>query len=393
MGTSPANGFGDTITDWVMRPLIRYGRIGVRVAVASGLLASAASLAAHARPAPASRSGRGALQQASGTDSPLPVFEFHSGFWVNLHHFLYLQARLRERNPSPVHAGRGAARPPDDPISLVNLPDADLQAWQAAVAFYDKDLARRDLLLNGDMETINNRLAEMEACTELAGKSSLRCTSGLQPDLVMALDSAAPVYRAHWWAEHDRANRQWIAQIAPMVRQMGVELSQQLADVYQKQWPAARLRVDVVWYGGPYGAYTSLNPIHVTIASHDPRNEGIYGFEVLFHESSHALSGAVTEAIAREFRQRDKPIPRDLWHALVFYTTGELLRRDLALGTVAPASPAGTDPSGYQPYAERFGLYSGGWEQFRALLDTYWKPYLESRISFDSAIARIAVAQ
>jgi hypothetical protein len=361
--------------------------------VALGLLASAISLAAPARPAADSFTGRAAPQQTSSADSPLPVFEFHSGFWVNLHHFLYLQARLKDRNASTVDSGRGASRPMDDPISLINFPAAEIQAWQAAVALYDKDLARRDLLINGDMETINARLAEMEACTELAGKSSSRCTSGLQPNLVEVLDGAAPVYRAHWWAEHDRANRQWIAQIAPMVRQMGVELSQQLAEVYQKQWPAARLRVDVVWYGGPYGAYTSLNPTHVTIASHDARNEGIYGFEVLYHESSHALSGAVTEAIAREFRQRDKPIPRDLWHALVFYTTGELLRRDLALGTVAPASPAGTDPSGYQPYAERFGLYSGGWEQFRALLDTYWKPYLESRISFDSAIARIASAK
>jgi hypothetical protein len=393
MSTTLANGFGDTIADWVMGPLIRFGRNGAGVAVASGLLAAAISLAAPARPAPGSFTGRVAPQQISGADSPLPVFEFHSGFWVNLHHFLYLQARLRERNSSTVDTGRGAARPTDAPISLIDFPATEIQAWQAAVAFYGKDMARRDLLINGDMETINARLAELEACMELAGKSSSRCTSGLQPDLVEALDSAAPVYRAHWWAEHDRGNRQWIAQIAPMVRQMGVELSQQLAEVYQRQWPAARLRVDVVWYGGPYGAYTSLNPPHVTIASHDPRNEGIYGFEVLFHESSHALSGAVTEAIAREFRQRDKPIPRDLWHVLVFYTTGELLRRDLALGTVAPASPAGTDPSGYQAYAERFGLYSGGWEQFRALLDTFWKPYLENRISFDSAIARIAAAQ
>ena len=56
--------------------------------------------------------------------------------------------------------------------------------------------------------------------------------------------------------------------------------------------------MDVVWYGGPYGAYTSLNPIHVTISSHDARNQDIYGFEVLFHESSHALAGGVTQAIA-----------------------------------------------------------------------------------------------
>jgi hypothetical protein len=242
------------------------------------------------------------------------------------------------------------------------------------------------------METINNRLSEMETCADLQGKTSPPCRSGLQTNLVEALDSAAPVYRAHWWAEQDRANREWIARVAPMVQQMGVELSAQLADVYQRPWPAGRLRVDIVWYGGPYGAYTSLGPTHATLSSHDVRNQGIYGFEVLFHEGSHALAGAVNEAIAREFRTRDKPIPRDLWHALLFYTTGELVRRDLAFGTMTLATLQGTDPSTYQPYAARFGLYSGSWDRFRGMLDLYWRPYLDGRVSFDTAVARLAAA-
>jgi hypothetical protein len=331
-------------------------------------------------------------QQPSGAEAPLPVFELHSGFWVNLHHFLYLQARLLNGNSSSTDSGRGAAPPDEPPVSLLDFPAEEIKAWQAAVAFYAKDLARRDLLLNGEMETINNRLSEMETCAELQGKSSAACKSGLQADLVEALDRAAPVYRAHWWAEHDRANREWIARVAPMVQQMGVELSAQLADVYQRPWPAGRLRVDVVWYGGPYGAYTSLGPTHLTISSHDMRNQGIYGFEVLFHEASHALAAAVNEAIAREFRQRDKPIPRDLWHALLFYTTGELVRRDLAYGTMTLAALQGTDASNYQPYAARFGLYSGAWNGFRGMLDLYWRPYLEGRVSFDTAVARLAAA-
>ncbi len=311
---------------------------------------------------------------------------------MNLHHFLYLQARLMNGNSSSMDSGRGAAAPREAPISLIDFPAEEIRAWQAAVAFYAKDLARRDLLLNGEMEIINNRLSVMEACPDLEGKNFPACRSGLQLDLVEALDRAAPVYRAHWWADQDRANREWIAQVAPMVRQMGLELSGQLADVYQRPWPAGRLRVDVVWYGGPYGAYTSLSPIHVTLSSHDARNQGIYGFEVLFHESSHALAGAVTEAIAREFRQRDKPIPRDLWHALLFYTTGELVRRDLAYGTMTLAALQGTDPSSYQPYAARFGLYSGAWDRFRGMLDLYWRPYLDGKVSFDTAVARLASA-
>ena len=54
------------------------------------------------------------------------------------------------------------------------------------------------------------------------------------------------------------------------------------------------------------------------------------------------------------------------------------------------ASLQGADPSSYQPYADRFGLYSGGWERFRGMLDLYWRPYLESKVSFDTAMARLA---
>ena len=356
------------------------------------LFAPGISVASSLRAASAVRTALPATQQSSATESPLPVFELHSGFWVNLHHFLYLQARLMNGNSSSMDSGRGAAPPDEAPVSLIDFPADEIKAWRAAVALYAKDLARRDLLLNGDMETINNRLSEMETCAELQGKSSAACKSGLQADLVEALGRAAPVYRAHWWAEQDRANRAWIAQVAPMVRQMGVQLSGQLAEVYQRPWPTERLRVDVVWYGGPYGAYTTLNPTHVTLSSHDARNQGIYGFEVLFHEASHALASTVNEAIASEFRQRDKPIPRDLWHALLFYTTGELVRRDLASGTMSLAVLQGTDPSNYQPYAARFGLYSGGWDRFRGMLDLYWRPYLDGRVSFDTAVARLAAA-
>ena len=240
------------------------------------------------------------------------------------------------------------------------------------------------------MEIINNQLSVMEACPELEGKTTPLCKSGLRQDLVEALERAAPVYRAHWWAQQDRANRDWIAQVSPMIQKMGVELSSQLSDVYQRPWPSQRLRVDVVWYGGPFGAYTSLDPIHLTISSHDPRNRSVYGFEVLFHEASHALAGAVTAAISREFRERDKPIPRDFWHVLLFYTTGEIVRRDVEYGTMTLSDEKGIAPSAYLPYAARFGLYSGSWEHFRGVLDLYWLPYLDGRVSFDTAMARLA---
>lgn len=329
--------------------------------------------------------------QSPGVDTPLPVFEMHSGFWVNLHHFLYLQARLTTgKSTLPTESVRGAAQPDESTVSLIGFPLAEIHAWQDAVAFYSKDLAGRDLLLNGDMEIINNQLSLLESCPDLQGRTTPLCKSGLRQDLVEALEEAAPVYRAHWWPQQDRANRDWITRAAPLVEKMGVELSGQLADVYQTPWPKQRLHVDVVWYAGPFGAYTTLDPIHVTISSHDPRNRGVYGFEVLFHEASHALAGGVNAAIAKQFRERDKPIPRDFWHALLFYTTGEIVRRDVEYGTMTLDDDAAGAASSYLPYAARFGLYSGSWERFRGLLDLYWRPYLDGKVSFETAMARIA---
>jgi len=384
------DGFGDTMAGSAMAPFRRRNVLRIVVTLPLSLLAAVGGAASSAERAPVYGAKQATTTQTSGTESPLPVFEMHSGFWVNLHHFLYLQARLLKGNSSSTETGRGAAQPDELPVSLIDFPEADIRAWQDAVAFYSKDLAGRDLLLNGDMEIINNQLSAMETCPDLEGKTARLCKSGLRQDLVEALERAAPVYRAHWWAQQDQANREWITQVAPMIQKMGVELSGQLAEVYQRPWPSERLRVDVVWYGGPFGAYTSLDPIHVTISSHDPRNHGVYGFEVLFHESSHALAGAVTAAIAREFRARDKPIPRDFWHALLFYTTGEIVRRDVEYGSMTLVYEQNSGSSSYLPYAARFGLYSGSWDHFRGLLDLYWLPYLDGRVSFDTAMARLA---
>ena len=360
------------------------------VAIAAVMFSAAVGWASSHSTAPVYFAEQATPQTTSPAEAPLPVFEMHSGFWSNLHHFLYLQSRLLKAGSPAMQPARGEAQPDELPVSLIDFPEADIHAWQEAVAFYSKDLGKRDLLLNGDMEIINNQLSLMEACPDLEGKTTPLCKSGLRPDLVEALERAAPVFRAHWWDQQDHANREWISQVAPLIQKMGVELSGQLADVYQRPWPSQRIRVDVVWYGGPFGAYTSLDPMHITISSHDPRNRGVYGFEVLFHEASHEVAGAVTQAIAKDFRARDKPIPRDFWHALLFYTTGEIVRRDVEYGSMTFTNEQRNGASEYLPYAARFGLYSGSWEHFRALLDLYWLPYLDGRVSFETAMTRMS---
>ena len=314
--------------------------------------------------------------QVDAQYGPLPVFELHSGFWINLHHTLYGQARQsRDGRGSPSGIGATTHRTPSEQV-----------AWDAAVAYYAANYQDKDLLFNTELILLKNQLGDFEQCDELSGAKKKTCDAGLPPKLTRILDAAAPVYRAHEWPEHDRANRQWIAGVSPLVRTKGVELSQRLAEIYQARWPKERIRVDVSAFANYAGAYTTLDPLRVLISSTDPRNQGNSALEVLFHEASNGIAEPVQLAINRECRQRDKAIPRDLWHALVFYTTGEVIK------PIVNAENASADGGQYLPYAFRERLYQRGWDEYLQLLERFWQPYLDGKATFDDAIAHIVSA-
>src|SRR6267378_6959237 len=352
-----------------------------------------------------------AAPQVDVTYGPLPVFELHSGFWINLHHRLYEEARQR-RNVEPVGTPKsGKTGKPTlqiAPDSKIALSSSEQHAWENAISYYAANYANKDLLFNTELLLLKNQLGDFETCDELSGAKKKPCDAGLPANLTQILEGAAPVYRAHRWPADDRANRAWIKRVAPLVREQGVGLSHRLADIYQTRWPTEKIRVDVVRFANSAGAYTTLDPLRVTISSIDPRNQDAAALEILFHEASHGIAQPVEQAIIRECRQREKPIPRDLWHALIFYTTGEVIKPIMDAQADLPKDDAPAGSSGgsgmpdtgsrgsqggeYTPYAKRERLYDRGWESYLKLLTQYWQPYLEGRATFDDAIAHMVSA-
>jgi len=352
--------------------------------------------------------------QADALYGPLPVFELHSGFWLNLHHTLYQEARQQRGAPpasSTWKAGK-SAKPTlqTAPAVRTSLTATEQRAWDDAVSYYAANYADKDLLFSTELILLKNQLGDFETCDELSGAKKKTCDAGLPPKLTHILEAAATVYRAQYWPSDDRANRAWVKRVAPLVTEQGVGLSHRLADIYQTRWPIEKIRVDVVPFANSAGAYTTLDPLRVTISSIDPRNQDAAALEILFHEASHGIAQPVEQAIIRECRQREKPIPRDLWHALIFYTTGEVIKpimdaepdakrdtsQDGANITSARggnANPRANPPNQqYTPYAKREGLYQRGWESYLQLLTLYWQPYLDGRVTFDNAIAHIVSA-
>jgi len=269
------------------------------------------------------------------------TFDFHSNFWVNLHHFLYEQAIAKSPAPSAT---------------------AD---WQHAVDVYRTDITKHELL-SRDIAGINASLSAVENTESLKD-------SGLDAELRDLLEKAAPVYKARWWPEHNRQNLAWIAAATPLVAKYETVMKKELGAAFQTPWPSEPIHTDVAEYASWAGAYTLVEPTHVTISSTGAVDQE--AVEILFHEASHGMIKKVSDALSAELESQQKLFQRRaFWHAVLFYTAGEVARRHL---------------DHYTPYAIRHGLYDRGWPGALPVLEKDWNPYLDGKIDLATAVHRL----
>jgi hypothetical protein len=309
----------------------------------------------------------GSLSCPAQAASPSPTyFDFRNNFWMNLHHTLFREMvvgkmdELTKKNIGIV------------PLSGADLSEQEKQVWSAAVHFYAVTFAKSRLLFD-EMVPINNLLGQQKDPQKLS-------PSGLSEDLVKYLESAAPIYRNHWWPDHQKANEQFIAGMRPKVGDFAPVVIPQLEHFFGMNWQSPPLQVDVAYYVAEVGsAYTTENPGHTTIASSREDNHGLAGLETMFHEGAHTLTGRLESALDSQCQRQNKSC-EDLWHAVQFYTVGVVVKEALA----AHGTP------GYVPYAYKFGLYErGDWPEFRPALERDWQPYLDGKSSFDQAVANL----
>jgi hypothetical protein len=337
---------------------------GVAVLVAGIALASAPLCAA----ADGARNSRAASGQDSGpAASADQLFEFHSGFWINLHHFLYEQAAIATAGPRGTpHEAELAT----DASQSAGLSEDEEKAWSDALAYYRKNMLRHNLLSDDDMVALKNRLEDFEGANTLA-------RSDLDPALVAVLDEASPIYRVHWWPLHDATNKTWINAVMPLVDKNGATLAHEIAMAFETPWPDGPLRVDVVAYANFAGSYTTLHPSRVTVSSVDGGNQDIAALEVLFHAASSTLIEPIADIATRDFAAQQRKPPPGLARAILYFTSGFCVRQ------MYPD---------YTPYADRFQLWvtDEDWKGFRGVLVKDWQPRLEGKITLEAALTQLA---
>ena len=280
---------------------------------------------------------------------PASLFVFQNNFWVNLHQFLHAEATRRA-------AGR-----------LVQMDAALLDAYAP--------IAKRDTLRDLGLITLNDALSQVTGET---------LPATIDPAIAAVLARAAPIYREKFWPQHRSANAAWIAAARPAADRLAPALTAKLADAYHATWPSKPILIDVAVDAGPFGAYTTIDDPpgfagHATISSTDQGNAGDMAIETVFHEASHTVGGGIMRMINDEARRQKVRASGSLWHAMIFYTTGELVRQ--ALGKAGD--------SHYMPYAYRFDVYSKGMEKDRAALEQDWQPWLDGKVPFEEALRNL----
>lgn len=309
--------------------------------------------------------------QSSGSNAgPPALFDFHSGFWINLHHFLYLEALSRGPQKGP----RPAILTDEDTATLASLSPKERSAWNEAVDYYASSMITRDLLFDENMGAIKNRLED-------TGDSADILQVDIPTDLKATLGKAAPIYRKHFWKQHDQENRHWIAALQPLVEKYGEKLKNSLVSIYEEPWPDQPVRVDVTIYAGQFGAYTTIGPTRPTICSRDRASLGQTALEVIFHETSHGMIQKVAEAISTAEADVNARNPKEpfhagkLWHAVLFYTAGEVVAQQVP---------------DYVPYAEKNGLWTRAWPgPMRSLIEQDWKPHFNGSVTLSAAIDKL----
>lgn len=299
------------------------------------------------------------LAVVDARQAPPRLFDFRVSFWNSLHHELHALARPR---PAPA-----LAAPAD-------VPEAERAGWARALEYY-RPLGRRSLLFDEGLATMGAALSRLPDGADLDA-------AGIDAAARGALAAAAPAYRRLGWPEHQRAARAFVDAVSPLLARHGPAVATALAAAYGAAWTGA-VPVDVVRDAGPPGnAHTTARPdAHVTIAAGDPRHQGLASLEILFHEASHGWDARLTEVLTAAARAEGRVVRQDLWHAVLFFTAGELTRRTLAAAGTA-----------YVPYAVVQGMTTGIYAPVWPAVVEAWTPWLDRNTTMPAAAAALVRA-
>ena len=293
-------------------------------------------------------------------------FEFHINYWFNMHHFLWTEAFLN------VHA--------DSSLVEGQLSSEERAALNAAVNFYKENLVGQDLRSGDYMGAFREWIIDQRInIREIPDNFSVHMKHLLTFD---------GVYRTQFWSMHRNACEVVLSENLELIKTTEQAYVSEIEKLTRQRWQGDPIRVDITYFGKiskrnmRNRPYTNIFPTHVvmnTLGDNDIKGGWL---ELLYHEAAHHLilgssyfvSGTINDVA--EINKLD--IPRQLWHAYLFYLTGKLTQQIL--------TEKGVDYP--YTYMERNGIFSNQ----LPVLEEHLGAYMQRKITLADATLKILQA-
>jgi hypothetical protein len=299
-----------------------------------------------------------------------PHFALYSDYHFNLHDALVAAGTARRAGQPEAFA----AEP--DATCFGGLPAAQRAAWNRAVDYYAEIIATGGsfdqvrMLPRLELLFRNDDWARGDDGTFIAITRSFRA-------------AAAPAYERCRWQAQDARNRRWIEALQPVLAKHEEAISRRLVELYGADWKALPIPVDVVETVPPVGGdsiNTTPPPGHIWVSSSRADYQApADALELVFHEASHLLAGSpLFVELESAGRAAERALPPLLWHAVLFYTTGEAVRRTLA----SAGEPEHT------PLIYALNIFG----EVRDPIAAAWSPYLDGERSLPEAATALVQA-
>ena len=286
-------------------------------------------------------------------------FRFFSSFWLNYHHFLYLNAQARVKSP--------------DNVLSDNLSDAERAALGEVLQYYMDHLIEHDLRMSGSMFQMKRWLVGFDLSDELPPNPTFA------QDHLDHLNRCKGLYQRHFWPQHSAQNQGVLDANLTTIRAIEGEVSRRLENLCRASWQAEKIRVDISFHSKRERPYTTVrSTTHIVMDSGNNQHPAGNWIELLFHEASHQLigfdhgfvGGTIQEAeeIAGEGRIRQ------LSHAFLFYISGVVTRDSLV-----PVYQAD-----YEIYMKRKGVFKA----YHSFLDKHLPAFLDGSVPLSAVTLR-----
>jgi len=236
-------------------------------------------------------------------------YVFFNHYWLNMHHFLQHEARIKDKtDSSSVESG-----------IWKKLSSSDKNIFGEVVGFYQKKLTNKNLRSSDYMSAFKTWVIGQK-------EKGLSSVPAEFKEHTEHLENFTPIYNQYLWKTHSARNKKVISEKINLIKATEDSVFEKIADLAHSYWPRNKIRVDITYFANSRNnAFTTIFPTHIVMPSTNYTTTQGSWVELIYHEAGHQIIRGGTGFIAGTIQDvstvENKGL-RSLSHAYLFYIAG-----------------------------------------------------------------------